>query len=211
MRTLSDSPHGLTASELALRLAASRGAVYRLLATLEEHRIVHRGPDNRFRLGLGMLRIAGSMHPLLCDAAQPALRQLAEETGATAQLSLANGTETTVLAVEEPAWSEYHVSYRLGLRRPLEDGAAGPAILAARHSEPAGCGESAGDGTTADGSTPGYLVRDEWPGVRGIAAAVRGVPRVEAAIGVVTLHPHPASHIGPQVVRAAETLADALR
>lgn len=210
MRTLSDSPHGLTASELALRLAASRGAVYRLLATLEEHRIVHRGPDNRFRLGLGMLRIAGSIHPLLCDAAQPMLRQLAEETGATAQLSLADGTETMVLAVEEPAWSDYHVGCRLGLRRPLEEGAAGPAILAARRPEPGEDDETAGDGATADGA-PGYLVRDEWPGVRGIAAAVRGVPRVEAAIGVVTLHPHPGNHIGPQVVRAAETLSDVLR
>src|SRR5439155_725432 len=70
--------------------------------------------------------------PLVADAALPALRRLAEQVGATAHLTIADGGEALALAVVEPSWTQFHVAYRTGSRHPLERGAAGQAILAGR-------------------------------------------------------------------------------
>ena len=52
-------------------------------------------------------------------------------SGCTAHLTIADGDEALALAVIEPSWTDFHVSYRVGARHPLDRGAAGRAILAA--------------------------------------------------------------------------------
>ena len=79
-----------------------------------------------------MLRLGRQVHPLVREAALPALRSLAEDIGATAHLTLVDGTEALAVAVVEPTWTDYHVAYRAGFRHPLDRGAAGRAILTAR-------------------------------------------------------------------------------
>lgn len=66
------------------------------------------------------------------EAALPALRSLAEDIGATAHLTLVDGADALAVAVVEPTWTDYHVAYRPGFRHPLDQGAAGRAILSAR-------------------------------------------------------------------------------
>ena len=66
------------------------------------------------------------------DVAIPVLRQLAERVGCTAHLTVAEGDEALALAVIEPSWTDFHVSYRVGARHPLNRGAAGKAILLLR-------------------------------------------------------------------------------
>ncbi|OIV37434.1 IclR family transcriptional regulator [Mangrovactinospora gilvigrisea] len=194
LRLLAEEERGLTVGDLAERLGVNRTVVYRLLATLEQHRLVRRGPDNRFRLGLGLIRLAGRAQPLLSDAALPVLRAFTEDFGVTAHLTVADGDEGLVVAVEEPAWSDVHVAYRVGLRRPLSCGAAGAAIAAARRGGGAGC-----------------AVAEEMPGVRGVAAAVRGVAGVEAALGVVLLGEAVPRGLAERLVEGAERLSVALR
>ncbi|GAA3421474.1 IclR family transcriptional regulator domain-containing protein [Streptosporangium vulgare] len=72
------------------------------------------------------------MQPLLREGALPTLRRLAEEVGATAHLTVAEGDDGLAVAVVEPSWTNMHVAYREGSRHPLERGAAGLAILALR-------------------------------------------------------------------------------
>jgi DNA-binding IclR family transcriptional regulator len=195
LELLSRTTGGRTVTELAGELAVSRTVVYRLLATLEQHALIRRGTDGRVRLGLGVLQLALRVQPLLGEAARPVLRRLAEDVGATAHLTVLDGTEALAVAVVEPSWTDFHVAYRVGSRHPLTRGAAGRAILAAR------------DGDTGWVVSAGEL----QPGAHGVAAAVTGVPAVEASVGVVTLGDLDNDAVGPQVVAAAREVGAALR
>ncbi len=110
----------------------NRTVVYRLAATLEQHGLVRRSADGRLSLGFAVLGLAAKVHPLLRQAALPALRALAEDVGATAHLTVADGGEALAVAVVEPSWTSFHVAYRVGSRHDLRRGAAGRAILAGR-------------------------------------------------------------------------------
>jgi DNA-binding IclR family transcriptional regulator len=167
---------GLTVSELASRLGVGRSVVYRLLATLQERAFVSRGEDARYRLGLGVARLQYAVRPVLVEVARPVLQDLADQAGATAHLTLAEGDQAVALLVTEPTWTDFHVAYRVGSRHPLERGAAGRAILEGRHG-------TSGRATTTTGELQ--------LGAHGVAAAVPGVPGLEASVGVVTMGPPP--------------------
>lgn len=122
LKLLADTDHGLTVTELSNKLGVNRTVVYRLLATLEQHALVRRDLGGRARVGLGVLRLGRQVHPLVREAALPALRSLAEDIGATAHLTLVDGTEALAVAVVEPSWTDYHVAYRAGFRHPLDRG-----------------------------------------------------------------------------------------
>jgi DNA-binding IclR family transcriptional regulator len=57
---------------------------------------------------------------------------VADSVGATAHMTIVEGNEALAAVVVEPTRSDVHVAYRMGARHPLESGAAGRAILAAR-------------------------------------------------------------------------------
>jgi DNA-binding IclR family transcriptional regulator len=192
------SSGGATVTELAAGLESSRPAVYRLVATLSQYGMVHRDRDGRIRLGLGVLRLARAVQPLLRETALPLLRELAEDVGATAHLTIAEADEALAVAVVEPSWTDVHVAYRVGSRHPLDRGAAGLAILKARGSKRTGRGPYV--------MTEGELQR----GARGVAAPVLGVPELEASVGVVALGGLDVAVAGPRVVKAAAALAAAL-
>jgi AcrR family transcriptional regulator len=194
-----DRARGLSVTELAARLGVSRPAVYRLLATLEQHAMVSREAGGLTRLGLGLLPLARAVTPLLGEVAMPLLRRLAEDTGATAHLTVAEpgpGGEAVAVGVVEPSRTNMHVAYRTGTRHPLERGAAGRAILAARNG-----------GGGAFVVTEGEL----QPGATGIAAPVLGVAGLEASVGLIAMGPilDPAL-LGPQVVATAAAIAAAV-
>ena len=191
---VADAPGGLTVSEAAARLGVGRAVIYRLAATLAEHGMLRRDGAGRLRLGVGVLHLARRAQPLVADAARPALRALAERVGATAHLTVAEGTEAVALVVVEPSWTQFHVAYRTGSRHPLELGAAGRAILAGRA------------GGTGWVESTGEL----QPGAYGIAAPVPGVEGMAASVGVVALAPL-GSEVGPLVLAAASAVARALR
>ncbi|MFF3146143.1 IclR family transcriptional regulator [Streptomyces sp. NPDC057927] len=199
LKLLADTDHGLTVTELSNKLGVNRTVVYRLLATLEQHALVRRDLGGRARVGLGVLRLGRQVHPLVREAALPALRALAEDIGATAHLTLVDGTEALAVAVVEPTWTDYHVAYRAGFRHPLDRGAAGRAILAARQPGPA--------------DAPGYtLTHGELEaGASGAAAPLIGVTGVEGSVGVVMLADSVPERVGLRVVDAAREVADALR
>lgn len=126
LKLLADTDHGLTVTELSNKLGVNRTVVYRLLATLEQHALVRRDLGGRARVGLGVLRLGRQVHPLVREAALPALRSLAEDIGATAHLTLVDGTDALAVAVVEPTWTDYHVAYRAGLPPSPRPRGSGP-------------------------------------------------------------------------------------
>jgi DNA-binding IclR family transcriptional regulator len=198
LEVLAEATGGLTVAELAERVGAPRTAGYRLVATLEAHGFVRRGSDGRVRLGLGVLRLARRVQPLLRESALPALRRLAEDLGANAHLTVAEGSEALAVAVVEPSWTDYHMAYRVGSRHPLTHGAAGKAILLAR---------------TADPAAPSFAASESelQPGAHGLAAPVLDVVGLEASVGVVAFTAFDPAEAAPRVVRAAAEIAAGLR
>ena len=111
-------------------------------------------------------------------------------------LGLDVAEDRVALAVVEPSWTDFHVSYRVGARHPLDRGAAGRAILLLREDSP----------------TPYVITSGELEaGARGLAAPVRGVEGLQASVGIVTLVDLDENELGPVVVAAAEELAGQLR
>ena len=195
LRLLADAPSPMSVTALADALQTHRPVVYRLITALARQGMVHRDADGRWRLGLGVLHLAQRLHPLLRDAAAGPLRRLAEDVGATAHLTIADGEEALAVAVIEPSWTDYHVAYRVGSRHPLDRGAAGLAILA-----------------LGAATEPGYQATsgELQPGAHGIAAPVTGVSDLRASVGVITLGELAVDEVGERVIRAADEIRAAL-
>jgi DNA-binding IclR family transcriptional regulator len=223
---LAAASNGLTVTELAAAIGVNRTVVYRLVSTLEQHALVRRDPRGRLQVGLGVLRLASAVQPVLRDLALPVLRDLAEAVGCTAHLTVADGDEALALAVAEPTWTDFHVGYRVGSRHPLDRGAAGRAILLGREIA-ASSGSSRAAATAKRPATAAVprpaagtarnarVTPDRWSlttgelqtGARGLAAPVLGVDGLEASVGIVTLGDIDADAIAPRVVRAAAEVA----
>jgi DNA-binding IclR family transcriptional regulator len=197
LTVLAGAPGGLTVTELAERLEVNRTVVYRLVTTLEQHGLVRKDARSRLHVGLGVLHLASAVQPVLRDIAMPVLRALAEEVGCTAHLTVAEGEEALALAVVEPSWTDFHVSYRVGSRHPLELGAAGKAILLGR--EPA-----------IDRAPYVMTAGELQAGARGLAAPVPDVEGLEASVGIVTLGDLDVEKAGPRVAAAATQLGGLL-
>ncbi len=194
LHLVAETSGGVTVTEAAQNLGVGRAVIYRLVGTLAEHGLVRRDKAGRLRLGAGVLQLARRAQPLVADAALPPLRRLAEDVGATAHLTVAEGDEGVALLVVEPTWTQFHVAYRAGSRHPLERGAAGRAIMAGRRGD-AGVVVSEGE---------------LQPGAHGVAVPVVGVDGLEASVGVVALSPLDVGAVGPQVTSAAAAVARAL-
>ncbi|MCP8999763.1 IclR family transcriptional regulator [Pseudarthrobacter sp. RMG13] len=94
----------LGVTEIANRVGLHKSTVSRILATFEQENLVERDVDTRrFRLGLGLIAVAG---PLLAEleerrVAYPVLRELTELTGETSALMMWEGNES--ICVEQIA------------------------------------------------------------------------------------------------------------
>ncbi len=157
LSVLAERAAPMTATALAAELDLNRTVVHRLVSTLESHGLVRRDGEARIGLGVGLLGLVDAVWPWVRAGATPVLRRLADDAGATAHLTVAEGVQALAVAVVEPSWTDFHVAYRVGSRHPLARGAAGRAL-------------SAPVGTYV--CTQGEL----QPGAHGLAAPVAGVP-----------------------------------
>lgn len=101
--TVEQPQQGVT--EIAEKVGLHKSSVSRILATLEQERVVQRDEETRrYRLGLGLIAVAG---PLLAEldvrrVALEDLTELAELTGETSALAVWNG-EATVTVEQVPS------------------------------------------------------------------------------------------------------------
>jgi len=127
-------PAGPTVAELANEAGMPTSTAYRLLAELEQHGLVSRGPDSTVALGtrlvaLGRSAEAGLRERLVAPAAR-VMDELSEEVGETVILTAPCALEAIVLHVVETERHSVRLSYTRFRRGPMHRGASGK-ILAA--------------------------------------------------------------------------------
>lgn len=93
-------------TEIAGELDVHKSTAFRLVATLEAHRLVEQTTERgRYRLGVGVLRLAGATTARLdlVQEARPICRQLAADTGETVNLAVLS--ESSALYLDQIAGS----------------------------------------------------------------------------------------------------------
>ena len=118
-------------TEIAARLGVHKSTAFRLLATLESHRLVEQVNDRgRYRLGVGNLRLAGATTARLdvVSEARPLTRQLAADTGETVNITVRS--EESALYLDQVAGSSALQSHNwVGQRIPLHATSNGKVLL----------------------------------------------------------------------------------
>lgn len=200
-------PHGIRVAEITAALGVHRAITYRIVATLQAHQLVVRAPDGLVYLGAGVTGLAQRYLPHLRDQAQPVLAALADQTGATAFLSVAEGDECVVVHTAEPRGAALRVTYQAGTRHPIDRGAPGLAILAERAATPHDSDRIVEAREQGYAVTHGELQR----GAVGCSAPLRAgegaTSHLEASIGVVAIGDLDMSVAGPASIAAAVRLS----
>ncbi|PPK94579.1 DNA-binding IclR family transcriptional regulator [Kineococcus xinjiangensis] len=173
----------LSVDDVAAGLGLHRSIAYRLVRTLEAHRLVERDAAGRYRPGVGLAVLSRSVLPDLRTAAEPVLEAVAADLGVTAFLVVARGEECVTLASVEPRRAGASLAQRPGTVHPLDRGAPGLALLAARPG--AAGGPRAGE--IAEVRRRGWATsHDEViPGLRAVAVPVPAHLEEPCALAVV--------------------------
>ena len=93
-------------TEIANEIGVHKSTAFRLVATLEAHRLVEQTEDRgKYRLGVGLLRLAGATTARLdlVQEARPVCRQLASDTGETVNIAVLS--ESSALYLDQVAGS----------------------------------------------------------------------------------------------------------
>jgi DNA-binding IclR family transcriptional regulator len=118
-------------TEIAAGLGVHKSTAFRLLATLEVHRLVEQVNDRgRYRLGVGNLRLAGATTARLdvVSEARPVTRQLATDTGETVNITVRS--EESALYLDQAVGNSGLQSHNwVGQRIPLHATSNGKVLL----------------------------------------------------------------------------------
>ncbi len=131
LETLASNPKPVRLTHLAVSLGLSKSGTHRLLQTLQQAGYVHQPKgDTRYAATLRLWQIGVRVfHRLdVVAAAQPAMRRLANHTGATIYLSQLDEKEITYL--DRLVGSHLVAQTEVGNRAPVHCTATGKALLA---------------------------------------------------------------------------------
>lgn len=121
----------LGVTEIAGMLNVHKSTAFRLIATLENHGLVEQvSPGGRYRLGVGILRLAGATQGRLdlVRESRPVTEPLADAAGETVNLVILSGTETLYVdQIVGPSALQTH--NWMGHRNPLHATANGRVLL----------------------------------------------------------------------------------
>lgn len=208
LELLAQAKRPLSISELAEEVGVHRSVLYRIVRTLEDHRLLARDGDGRLVPGVGLAVLARSVKSTLQTAALPELSDLANELGMTSFLVVDDQGEAVTVESVEPRHSVVHVSYRPGIRHPVDRGAPGLALLA---GAPAVDGERP---EISEARSRGWVTTrgEVMAGMRAVASPVVGRRGdVAGAVSVVFVDSeHSLPEIGRRVASAAAAIAGEL-
>lgn len=118
-------------TEIAAELAVHKSTAFRLVATLEAHRLVEQTAERgKYRLGVGVLRLAGATSARLdvVQEARSVCRQLAAATGETVNIAVLS--ESSALYLDQVAGSSALQSHNwVGQHIPLHATSNGKVLL----------------------------------------------------------------------------------
>jgi len=131
---LGEEPFEPTVAELASGAGMPTSTAYRLLAELEQHGFVQRGPDKTVTLGPRIVALGRAaearLRERLVAPATPVMAALSDEVGETVILTVPCGLEAIALHVVETELHPVRLTYASLRRAPMHRGASGK-ILAA--------------------------------------------------------------------------------
>jgi DNA-binding IclR family transcriptional regulator len=131
LQAVADSETDLPAADIARQLRLHKSTVHRLLVVLESYRLIKKGPEGAYGLGTRLIELGecAIARLKLSEYAEPHLRELAEQTGEGAHVTILNGSELLSIAHVEGRWA-LHSLTRTGQRTQIHCTAAGKAVLA---------------------------------------------------------------------------------
>lgn len=131
LQVLADVRDDAGVTEIATSVGLSKATVYRILATLETHRVVFRTENGRYQMGSAPLLWADAYRRQvdLVVLAHPLLKNLLQDVGETIHLSRYQGGETFYLDKFESS-HPVGMRSRIGASLSMYCTAAGRAILA---------------------------------------------------------------------------------
>ena len=133
LAALESGPHSL--AELVAVTGIARPTAHRLAVALEHHRLVARDLSGRFILGKRNAELASAAgEDRLLAAAAPALNQLRDVTGESAQLYKRQGDQRVCIAVAERL-SGLRDSVPVGIALTMQAGSAAQVLLAWEDSD----------------------------------------------------------------------------
>lgn len=132
LEALAEADSGLHLAELARRLNMNRSTVYRILSTLEAHRLVMRNEQLAYRLGFGLFELGSRVKAqdvAFHAAAMKYLRATADSLQMTTFLFVRDGDRA--ICVERVEMGEVFIALnQVGTSPPLTAGAGPRALLA---------------------------------------------------------------------------------
>jgi DNA-binding IclR family transcriptional regulator len=128
LEILAEAAGPLSIADLSAELGVHRSIAYRILRTLEDHRMVVRDGAGAVKLGPQLAALARGVSRDLQAAALPELTAVASDLSMTAFLVVLDRDECVTLVSVEPRHTNASVAQRPGTRHPLSVGAPGIAI-----------------------------------------------------------------------------------
>lgn len=121
----------LALGELAERLSLHKSTTHRLMMILLRQRLVRKGPDAKYGLGMKLFELGSRAVARLDlrERSEPVLRRLADTTDETAHVCVLDGSEVLSIANVEGRW-RVRTPSTVGRRTPPYCTAVGKAILA---------------------------------------------------------------------------------
>jgi len=130
MEILARADQDLTITEISHALKVHRTIGHRLVATLEQRDLVYRTPGGGYRLGAGLIRLAGAINRDLRAVARPFLAELNAQTDETVHLAVLSRAQVFFIDCHESSKALRVVS-RAGRAYPVHSTSVGKAMLAA--------------------------------------------------------------------------------
>jgi DNA-binding IclR family transcriptional regulator len=203
LELVTEAPAPPSLPDLVRTSGLHRSVAYRLLRTLEDHRLVERTADDRYVAGLGLLVLGRGVAGDLRSAATAILPGLADDLAMTAFVVVRDGDEAVTLISVEPVGSTAHVTYRPGTRHAVERGAPGIALLAAGPEQPGERPEVSATRSSGWARSHAQVL----PGLSAVAAPVPTDRGPATAVCVVYAGTDDLNRLAVRVVTAAGDLA----
>lgn len=131
LELLNDNPDGLTLAQITETSGLVKNKVFRILYTLEKHRIVQRDERNLYKVGDRILDFGQGIQnkTRLLDASSAVMDRLVVETSETIFLGVVNGSEALCIDARESPHS-VRLFAKVGRLAPLHMGGVPKVLLA---------------------------------------------------------------------------------